>query len=75
MGNTCLGPDDVVPFVDPSEEDAAKVDGPDAVVDLLEAGRVLLEGIGDEHEPLLEPNRPRVGDAFDEGPAGRGRYR
>jgi hypothetical protein len=27
---------------------------------------VLLEGVGDEHEPCLEPDRPGVGDALDD---------
>jgi proteic killer suppression protein len=32
MGNTCrLRSDDVVPFVDPSQQDAAEVDRPDAI--------------------------------------------
>ncbi len=71
MGNTCrLRPDDVIPFVDPSQEDTAEVDRPDAVVDLLEADRVLLEGVRDEHEPFLEPDRPGVGDTLDDEVAG-----
>jgi len=66
MGNTCrLRSDDVVPFVDPSQQDAAEVDRPDAIGHLLEADRVLLEGVGDEHKPFLEPDRPGVGDALD----------
>ena len=72
MGNTCaLRPDDVVPLVDPSQEDTAEVDRPDAIGHLLEADRVLLEGVGDEHQPFLEPDRPSVGDALDDEVAGR----
>ncbi len=67
MGNTCrLRSDDVVPFVNPSQQDAAEVDRPDAIGHLLEADRVLLEGVGDEHKPFLEPDRPGVGDALDD---------
>ena len=37
MGNTCrLRSDDVVPLVDPSQQDAAEVDRPDAIGHLLE---------------------------------------
>ncbi len=71
MGNTCrLRSDDVVPFVNPSQQDAAEVDRPDAIGHLLEADRVLLEGVGDEHKPFLEPDRPGVGDALDDEVAG-----
>ena len=67
MGDTCrLRSDDVVPFVDPSQQDAAEVDRPNAIGHLLEADRVLLEGVGDEHQPFLEPDRPSVGDALDD---------
>ena len=38
MGDSSqLGPDDVVAFVDASEQDLAEVNGPDAIVDFLEA--------------------------------------
>lgn len=71
MGDTRrLRSDDVVPLVDPAQEDAAEVDRPDPVVDLLEPDRVLLEGVGDEHEPFLEPDRPGVGDPLDDEGAG-----
>ena len=33
--------DDVVTFVDPGQEDVAEVDGPDAIVDFLEAEDLL----------------------------------
>ncbi len=39
---------DEVAFIEPSQEHLAEVDGPDAIVDLVEADGVLLEGIGDE---------------------------
>ena len=43
MGDTCwLRPDDGVARVDAPQQDAAKVEGPDAVVELLQADRVLL---------------------------------
>ena len=70
MGDTRLRPDDVIPFVDPAQQDGAEVDRPDPVSYLLEADGELLEGVGDEHEPLLEPDRPRIGDALDEEVAG-----
>src|SRR5438094_38930 len=37
---------------------------PDAVIDLLEADGVLLQGVGNEEQSLLEPERPRVRDAL-----------
>ena len=37
---------------------------PDAVGDLLEPDRVLFERIRDEEQPLLEAERPRVGNAL-----------
>ena len=39
---------DKVAFIEPSQEHLAEVDGPDAIVDLVEADGVLLERIGDE---------------------------
>lgn len=39
---------DEVAFIEPSQEHLAEVDGPDAIVDLVEADGVLLERIGDE---------------------------
>jgi len=65
MGDSSrLGPDDVVAFVNASEQDVAEVNGPDAVVDLLEADRVLLERVGQIQQPCLEADggsrlRPR----------------
>ena len=61
-----LGPDDVIPFVDPSQEHLAEVDRPDPVVDLLEADGVLLERVGEEQEPLLQADGAGVGDALDD---------
>ena len=40
--------DAVIPLVDSPQEDVAAVNGPDAVVDFLEADGVLLQGSGDE---------------------------
>ena len=43
---------------------------PDAVVHFLEADGVLLQGVGDEEQALLEPKRPRVRDALHEEMSG-----
>lgn len=51
---------DVVAFIGPGQQDVAEVDGPDAVIHLLEADDMLLEGIGQEEQALLEPDRPGV---------------
>jgi len=64
MGYTWSGPDDVVAFVDPSQELVAEVNRPDPVGDLLEADRVLLQGMGDEQPPLFQANGAGVGDRF-----------
>ena len=66
MGNTWSRPNDVVPFVDASQEDIAEVNRPDAVVDLLEPDGVLLERVGDEQQALLQTDGAGVGDAFDD---------
>jgi hypothetical protein len=66
MGDRWLGPDDVVTFVHSPQQDTAEVNRPDAVGDLLEPERVLLERIGDEQQPLLQADGARVGDALDE---------
>src|SRR5688572_21995784 len=67
MGDSSgLGPDDVIAFVDAPEQHVAEVNRPDAVVDLLEADRVLLERVGEEEQSLLQANRAGVGDALDE---------
>src|SRR5216117_424934 len=60
MGNTRLRPDGVVPFVDASQEDVAEVNGPDAVVDLLEADGVLLERVGDDSSRLFRRMVPAL---------------
>jgi hypothetical protein len=39
---------DKVAFIEPGQEHLAEVDGPDAIVDLVEADGVLFERIGDE---------------------------
>ena len=64
MGDRWLGPDDVVTFVHSPQKDAAEVNRPDAVVHLLEADGVLLQGVGNEEQPLLKPERPGVRDAL-----------
>ena len=56
--------DDVVAFIDAGEEDVAEVDGPDPIVDFLEADNLLLERVRDEEQARLEPDRPRVGHAL-----------
>ena len=56
-----LASHDGVPFVEPRDEDATEIDRPDAVVDLLEAYRVVDESVGDEEHALLEAERPGVG--------------
>src|SRR6266446_2006165 len=61
-----LASNDVVPFVESSDQDPAEVNGPDAVGDLLEPDRVLLERFRDEEQALLEAERPSVGDALHE---------
>src|SRR6266404_4711743 len=66
MGDRWLGPDDVVTFVHSPRKDTAEVNRPDAVSDLLEPDRVLLERIGDEQQPLLQADGARVSDALDE---------
>jgi hypothetical protein len=71
MGDTSgLGPDDVVTLVNAPQQDTAEIERPNAVVDLFEADRVLREGVGDKQQPLLEANRPGVGDALDDVVAG-----
>ena len=46
------------------------MNGPDPVADLLEADGMLLQGVGEEEELLLQANGARVGDALDEEVAG-----
>lgn len=70
MGNRLSGPDDVVTFVHAPQEDAAEVNRPDAVGDLLEPDRVLLERIGDEEQAFLQADGAGVGDARDDEMAG-----
>ena len=71
MGDSArLGSDEVVAFIDASEQDVAEVNGPDAVVHLLEAHGMLLECVREKEQPLLEPNRVGVRDALDKKMAG-----
>jgi len=46
--------DDVVAFVDASQEHVTEMNRPEAIIDLLKADEVLLEGVGDEQQPLLQ---------------------
>src|SRR5882762_3914729 len=46
--------DDVVAFVDTSQEHVTEMNRPEAIIDLLKADEVLLEGVGDEQQPLLQ---------------------
>jgi len=48
MGDPTSSANDKVTFIESSQEHLTEVDRPDAIVDLLEAERVLLERIGDE---------------------------
>ena len=67
MGDTCrLRSDDVVPFVDPPQQDAAEGDRPDPVGHLLEADGMLLERVGDEEQAPLEAKGAGIGDALDD---------
>lgn len=69
-GDTGIPADDVVPFVDPAQQDLAEVDRPDAIGGLLKADGELLEGLGNEHKPLPDPDCPGVGDALEDEVAG-----
>ena len=67
MGDSSrLGPDDVVALVDASEQDVAEVNGPDPIVDFLEADGMLLERVGQKQQALLQADRARVSDTLDE---------
>jgi len=65
------GADDLVAFIDASEQDVAEVNRPDAVVHLLEAHGMLLECVREKEQPLREPNRAGVRDALGCDPVGR----
>lgn len=54
----------IVAFIDAGEEDVAAVEGPDPIVDFLEAQDLLLERVRDEEQARLEPDRPRVRHAL-----------
>lgn len=47
-------PDDIVALVEAGEEHAVEVDGPDPVVDFLQADVVLLQRIRDEQQLVFE---------------------
>jgi len=55
-----LRADNKVAFVESGQEDAAEVDRPDPVVDLVEADMMLLEGVGNEEQATLEPEGSRI---------------
>src|SRR3990172_10255851 len=57
-----LGANDGVPFIDPAQEYVTEVQRPNPVVDFFQADLVLLEGVGEKEQPLLEADRPPVGD-------------
>ena len=61
-----LAPNHVVTFIEPGDQDLAKENRPDAIVDFLESDRVWREGVGDKEQPLLEAEGPRIGNALDE---------
>ena len=65
-----LGANDGVPFIDPAQEYVTEVQRPNPVVDFLQADLVLLEGVGEKEQPLLEADRPGVGDTLDDEMAG-----
>jgi len=60
-----LATNDVLPFIESSDQDATEIDRPDAVVDFLES-HCVDEPVGDEEDALLEAERPGVGDALHE---------
>jgi hypothetical protein len=67
MGDSSLlGPDDIVALVHASEQDVAKVNRPDPIVNFLEADGMLLQGVREKEQPFLQANRARVGDALDQ---------
>src|SRR5450432_3753394 len=69
-GRVRLAMNDVVPFVESSEQNPTEMNRPDAVVHLLQADGVLLQRIGNEEQFLLEPERPGVRDALHEEVSG-----
>lgn len=52
-------------FVDGGEQDLVKVDGPDAVSDLLEAEVEVLQGQGEEDQVVPESDGTGAGDVLD----------
>ena len=57
-----LGANDGVPFIDPAQEYVTEVQPPNPVVDFFQADPVLFEGVGEKEQPLLEADRPGIGD-------------
>src|SRR4029453_8360900 len=53
-----------------SEQDLAEVNGPDAIVDFLEADGMLLQRIGEEEQPFRQTDGARVRHALDQEVAG-----
>ncbi len=53
-------------LIDLGEENGVEVDRPDSIVDLLQPDELLLQGIGDEEQLVLEPEGPSVRHAFDD---------
>jgi len=68
-------PDDHVAFVELGQEDRAEVDRPDPIVGFFEAEVVLLQGIRDEEQLVLEAKRAGVGHPLDQEVAGVGERR
>jgi hypothetical protein len=58
-----LATNDVLPFIESSDQDAAEIDRPAAVVDFLESDRVVDEPVVNEEDSLLKAERPGVCDA------------
>src|SRR5207245_4062918 len=56
--------EEVVAFIDAGQEDVTEVDGPDPIIDFLEAEDVLLERVRDEDQALFESDGPRVRHAL-----------
>lgn len=59
-------PEDHAAFVDRGEQDGPEVDRPDPIVGFLEADVVLFQGIGDEEQLGLQPERAGVGHPLDQ---------
>lgn len=73
IGDTLVGggtielvPNYHLSFVEFRQEHTPEVDRPDPVAGFLETDVMLLEGVGDEEEFVLESERPGAGDPFDD---------